>query len=90
MLEEERSDPGSESNVKQRLKNIFMQSMNLSTANLDEEDSFFSLGLTSLIHEEIVIQLNKEFGELSSTVLFEYPNFHLLAQHLAERTANLQ
>lgn len=90
MLEEALSDPGSESNVKQRLKNIFMQSMNLSTANLDEEDSFFSLGLTSLIHEEIVIQLNKEFGELSSTVLFEYPNFYLLAQHLAEKTANLR
>lgn len=90
MLEERQSEPGSESNIKQRLKNIFMQSMSISSADLDDEDSFFSLGLTSLIHGEVVIQLNKEFGELSSTVLFEYPNFHLLAQHLAEKTASLK
>lgn len=74
-----------ESDVKCYLEHLFSSCMNAPVEELGDEDSFFSLGLTSLIHAEVLNNLTDIFGELSSTVLFEYPNFNLLAKYLAEK-----
>ncbi len=68
---------------------MFCQHMNLSLEEVTDDDSFFSLGLTSLIHAEYFKSLCHSFGELPSTVLFEYPNFNLLSEYLCEHVQNL-
>ena len=84
MLTEAFCEEVPESDINKFLKDMFSKCMNVPIDRLDDEESFFSLGLTSLIHAEIMNNLTRSFGELSGTVLFEYPNFRLLARHLAE------
>ncbi|MET1255396.1 acyl carrier protein [Aliikangiella maris] len=71
--------------IKDSIKQVFGHCMNLSTETITDDESFFSLGLTSLIHAEFHKQLCQLYGDLSSTVLFEYPNFELLAEHIFNR-----
>ncbi len=52
---------------------------------LDPQRSFYELGLTSLLSEELRLNLQEHYGPLPSTLLFEYPNPLALAGHLAER-----
>lgn len=87
MLDE--SLPMTSESIKKQIKVLFCQHMNLPVEEVTDEDSFFSLGLTSLIHAEYFKSLCHDFGELSSTVLFEYPNFNLLSEHLYEQVQNL-
>lgn len=68
------------------LRELFGRLLNLPGEALGADESFFSLGLTSLLHQEVIADLNKSFGELSGTVLFEYPNLRLLGGHLAEHS----
>lgn len=86
MLSEVGCDAVSESEIEKFLRELFSRSLNISTEAIDLEESFFSLGLTSLIHQEVINSLTKSFGELSSTVLFEFPNLCLLKQHLLGRS----
>lgn len=74
-----------ENDIKRLLRALFASCLNVPISQLDDEDSYFSLGLTSLIHHEVISDLTKVFGDLPSTVLFEYPNICLLAQYLATR-----
>lgn len=85
MLSKADGPAGRPTDVAAHLRELFGRCLNVPEGQLDEDESFFSLGLTSLIHHEVVSSLMKTFGELSSTVLFEYPNLRLLAKHLATR-----
>jgi Phosphopantetheine attachment site len=71
------------------LRELFGRILNVPGEVLSEDESFFSLGLTSLLHQEVIADLTKSFGELSGTVLFEYPNLSLLGGHLTERGVRL-
>ncbi len=71
--------------VRLALKEFFARYMNVSKDQFNDEDSFFSLGLTSLIHAEILDGLAQSFPGLPSTVLFEHPNFEMLSQYLQAR-----
>ncbi len=87
MLSEAGCDAVSETEIEKFLRELFSRSLNISAEAMGLEESFFSLGLTSLIHQEVINSLTKSFGELSSTVLFEFPNLRLLKQHLWERSS---
>ncbi|MGZ8250261.1 MAG: beta-ketoacyl synthase N-terminal-like domain-containing protein, partial [Methylomagnum sp.] len=50
------------------------------------EASFFSLGVTSLMSEEILGTLREHYGDLSSTLLFEHPNLSSLSAYLSMLT----
>jgi hypothetical protein len=69
--------------VKVLLRTLFARCLNLAPAQIDDDSSFFSLGLTSLIHHEVLSLLSRFRTDLSSTVLFEHPNLALLSRHLA-------
>ena len=85
MLTESAERTVTENDVKGYLEHLFSSHMNISIDELDDEDSFYSLGLTSLIHTEVLNNLTGTFGELSSTVLFEYSNLNLLTKYLTEK-----
>ncbi|MEW5803368.1 MAG: thioester reductase domain-containing protein [bacterium] len=50
---------------------------------ISREESFFSLGIDSIILQEIMGELGKKYDHLPPTLLFEYPNIQELAEHLA-------
>jgi len=85
MLKPSAAQVASEQEIRVYLLKLLACFLNVPADALAEEESFFSLGLNSLIHAEVLARLMDTFGELSSTVLFEYPNLTLLAEHLAER-----
>jgi len=77
--------PASNVEIREYLEKLFSTCMNVSKEELDEGESFFSLGLTSIIHAEVHCRLSKVASNLSSTVLFEYPNLKLLTSFLANK-----
>ncbi len=86
MLSPAASGVAPEAAIEIYLRELFGRLLNLPGEALGEDESFFSLGITSLLHQEALVDLSKFFDELSSTVLFEYPNLSLLSGHLAERS----
>jgi polyketide synthase PksN len=54
--------------------------------DIGAEASFFSLGVTSLMSEEILGSLREHYGDLSSTLLFEHPNLSSLSAYLSALT----
>lgn len=75
--------------VKALLRTLFARCLNLTPAQIEDHSSFFSLGLTSLIHHEVLSTLSRVRADLSSTVLFEHPNLSLLSRHLSHPDAAL-
>lgn len=73
-----------ESEIRAYLEELFSGFLNISKDELDEDESFFSLGLTSVIHAEVHAELCKLTSDLSSTVLFEQPNLVLLTSFFNE------
>jgi len=82
MLSDEATNLVTKEDIKAYLLQLFSFQMNVTVEELDDEESFFSLGLTSMIHTEIHSQLCTLIPDLSSTVLFEYPNMELFTHYL--------
>ncbi|MGA1790296.1 MAG: thioester reductase domain-containing protein [bacterium] len=53
---------------------------------IKRDESFFSLGVESIIVQEIMSELDKKFENLTPTLLFEYPNICELAEFLKDKT----
>ncbi|NMO14584.1 SDR family NAD(P)-dependent oxidoreductase [Pyxidicoccus fallax] len=54
-------------------------------ATVDREESFFALGVESVMVKDLMRELDARYDGLSPTVLFERPNLRELAAHLASR-----
>ncbi len=70
------------------IKSIICQKLSIDSKAIDDKEPFFSLGITSLISMEIHSSLCEYFGNLTSTILFEYPNIQSLSKHLAKININ--
>ena len=64
------------------LINLLASKLDSTPGDIDIEESFFSLGVESIIIQEIMVELEKEFDHLPPTLLFEYPNINQLAECL--------
>lgn len=71
-------------NLTMYLKKIIGSKLDLAESDLDEHTAFFSLGVTSLISMEILNALANYYVDLSSTLLFEYPNIETLSEKLCQ------
>jgi polyketide synthase PksM len=71
--------------VEAHLRRIIGSKLGLDPAEIESTQAFFSLGVNSLVSEEIRLALLENFTDLSSTVLFEHPNLHRLSRHLIGR-----
>ena len=71
--------------VEAHLRRIIGSKLGLEPAEIESTQAFFSLGVNSLVSEEIRLALLENFADLSSTVLFEHPNLHRLSHHLIGR-----
>ena len=69
--------------VETYLTALVAKTLDMDPEDLDCEESFFALGIESILVQDIVDQLGKMYENLSPTLLFEYPNVSELAQHLA-------
>jgi hypothetical protein len=90
MLKQVNTHSASEQDINGVLKELFSRCMNIPKTELDDEESFFSLGLSSLIHAEVIQALTRPFPDLPSTVLFEYPNFKMLSAFLEQMHPDLE
>lgn len=59
--------------------------LGLDTEEWDEEESFFTLGLDSVILQEVMATLNTQVDNLPPTLLFDYPTVKKLRQYFQER-----
>lgn len=84
MLSNEVSVTG-EAAIRDYLERLFAECMDVPRQDLLGEESFFSLGLTSLIHTEVFARLDGLADGLPSTLLFEYPNLDELSAYLAQK-----
>ena len=82
LIQEERGNLVTKDKIRAYLLRLFSFHMNVTVEELDNEESFFSLGLTSMIQTEIHSHLSTQVPDLSSVVLFEYPNLDLLTDYL--------
>jgi len=68
--------------INEFLKEIIAEKLGIEKTEVDSDAAFFSLGVTSIISEEILASLHKVYQNLSSTLLFEYPNINKLSYFL--------
>ncbi|MCC5467061.1 SDR family NAD(P)-dependent oxidoreductase, partial [Pelosinus baikalensis] len=68
--------------IKEFLKKIIAEKLGIEKTEVDSDAAFFNLGVTSIISEEILASLNQVYQNLSSTLLFEYPNINKLSYFL--------
>jgi acyl transferase domain-containing protein/aryl carrier-like protein len=73
--------------VEAHLRLIIGSKLGLEPGEIESTQAFFSLGVNSLVSEEIRLALLENFTDLSSTVLFEHPNLERLSRHLIDRMA---
>ena len=71
--------------VEKELVELFGRRAEIAEIDLRNSDSFFALGVDSLLLEEIMSELATVYDDLSPTLLFEQPNFGALADHLLTR-----
>ncbi len=70
------------------LTRVFATVMRLEERQVKPAESLESYGFDSILAVEFSQLLAKDFGELSQTLLFEYPTIESLAAYLIERTSN--
>ncbi len=85
LTDTDENQPAIDTEIRDYLKKLFATCLNVSEEELDDGESFFSLGLTSIVHTEVHSRLSRIASDLSSTVLFEYPNINLLTSLLADK-----
>ncbi|WP_226001952.1 type I polyketide synthase [Paenibacillus sp. BJ-4] len=66
------------------LKALLSSSTGLSEYRIEEEKNLENYGVDSIKSMEITDQLEKTFGSLSRTLLFEYPNIRSLTEYFLE------
>lgn len=66
------------------LKQLFINETKIPDSALDIEDSFEKIGFDSIMAMNINQELEKTFGELAKTLLFEYPTLKDLADYFIE------
>lgn len=71
--------------VSNYLKKTICEVMKITLDSVEDEKSFSEYGIDSLIVLEILKPLQKQFGYLPSTLLFEYPNFSKLTDYFLEK-----
>lgn len=67
------------------LRQVIADKLSLDPLSIGRREALFSLGVTSLISEEIRAELDRHFDGLSSTILFEQPNIERLCGYLSQR-----
>ena len=65
------------------LTGIIGEKLGLPPQGIQPQTAFFHLGVTSLISEEILVDIRRVFKQVSPTLLFDYPTIQYLANHLA-------
>ncbi|QAT84741.1 polyketide synthase [Corallococcus coralloides] len=60
------------------LRDLIAARLGLPGPGFDATESFFTMGLDSLILQELMAELNRTFRELPPTLLFEHPNLQKL------------
>lgn len=70
--------------IRERLREIFGAALHLSPEQMDDETPFKEFGVDSILAEEALIRVRKEFGlsGLAVPVLFQHPTLRSLAAHL--------
>ncbi|HWU91371.1 MAG TPA: beta-ketoacyl synthase N-terminal-like domain-containing protein, partial [Kofleriaceae bacterium] len=71
--------------VEDELRRLVAHALETRAADIDVEESFSALGVESLVLQSITETLEKTYGPLSPTLLFEYPSIRTLARILVER-----
>ncbi|MGE5655107.1 MAG: SDR family NAD(P)-dependent oxidoreductase, partial [Actinomycetota bacterium] len=79
------SSPAIES-IEQELVTLIARTLNAEPENISRQEGFFSLGVESLMIEEIMAELGKRYAGLRPTLLFDYPNISKLATYLESLT----
>ncbi|MED0771982.1 type I polyketide synthase [Bacillus siamensis] len=74
--------------INEFLRTVIAQKLGAEMTEAEDKTAFFTLGVTSLISEEIMTILHKEFTGLSETLLFEYPNIEKLSEFLSAQKRN--
>ncbi|WP_338683666.1 SDR family NAD(P)-dependent oxidoreductase [Bacillus velezensis] len=74
--------------INEFLRTVIAQKLGAEVTEAEDKTAFFTLGVTSLISEEIMTILHKEFTGLSETLLFEYPNIEKLSEFLSAQKRN--
>ncbi|UUA75645.1 type I polyketide synthase [Bacillus amyloliquefaciens] len=74
--------------INEFLRTVIAEKLGAEVTEAEDKTAFFTLGVTSLISEEIMTILHKEFTGLSETLLFEYPNIEKLSEFLSAQKRN--
>ncbi|MES9775435.1 SDR family NAD(P)-dependent oxidoreductase [Bacillus velezensis] len=74
--------------INEFLRTVISEKLGAEVTEAEDKTAFFTLGVTSLISEEIMTILHKEFTGLSETLLFEYPNIEKLSEFLSAQKRN--
>lgn len=74
--------------INEFLRTVIAEKLGAEVTEAEDKTAFFTLGVTSLISEEIMTILHKEFTGLSETPLFEYPNIEKLSEFLSAQKRN--
>lgn len=72
-------------NIEAYIKQLISEKLNIPLDQIKTDEAFFTMGISSIITEEIIVELNKNFKLVDTTVLFEYPNIDLLCGYLNNR-----
>lgn len=63
------------------LKEIFVKTLKIEESEIEEDTLFENYGVDSILIMSLNEQLEKEFGKLPKTLLFEYQNMRTLSQY---------
>lgn len=83
------SGPTAIESVEQELVRLIARTLNTEPENISLQEGFFSLGIESLMIEEIMAELGKRYTGLRPTLLFDYPNIAVLAAYLGSRAPSV-
>lgn len=74
--------------IEQELVELIARTLRAEPETISRQEGFFSLGIESLMIEEIMAELGKRYVGLRPTLLFDYPNITVLANYLSSRSGN--
>nr|AGS77291.1 polyketide synthase [Myxococcus fulvus] len=72
-------------NVEGYLRELVAKRLGLPGPGFDETESFFTMGLDSLILQELMAELDREFSGLPPTLVFEHPNLKKLVAYFEKQ-----
>lgn len=73
------------SSIKLYLRDLISEKLDIKAEDIETDMAFFTIGISSIISEEIVMELSEHFEGISSTILFEYPNIDQLSEYLSSK-----